>query len=559
MGALEALASHTHERRQKALPQNPSHNSNPNPNPTPRHPNPNSTHPNPSRTSTLSSQKADFKPHRLNHDVVNSFVTLCVSFARFDGAILLFNELHESGTTQAYSVQDLTTWCELCPQFARPGDAHAFVGAAMYGLTFQNENCRTYYQEQTQLLLTEFLGDARSCFERFASHGALECFSNFIEGSSAKKKGRGTEKDWALQPVQQRYVSVSHLKRGDCIGMLRRSDMPEVQRRSAALALHLQQRDAPKERPGSGDMIEAASEETYAMLQSFAGLVETEVVSVYPTVIVRSCSSRANPHVDLEGNFFFARLTSRVVLKRQLRAVLRLTTPHQDSEKGVVYLDPVLSRMLVSRGLTTQHTTAQFGSHSEKVADLAGISVGRGLRGPGFYHASCNPSQARASGAAMLRRLTLVQGPPGTGKTFVAIGILNAWVRQGHNLPVLATADSNIAVDNLVLGCVGAGLRVVRTGRPEGIRPELLEYCIEQRDGRDKMSNEEFHNQMRLRLKGAQVICSTCVGAGSESIEHIKFKHVLIDESTQATETATLCAIVKGHSFPQPPCRSRAC
>ncbi len=100
---------------------------------------------------------------------------------------------------------------------------------------------------------------------------------------------------------------------------------------------------------------------------------------------------------------------------------------------------------------------------------------------------------------------------------------------------------------------------MVRTGRLEGIRPELLQYCIEQRDGRDKMSNEEFRKQMRLRLKSAQVICSTCVGAGSESIKHIKFKHVLVDECTQATETATLCAIVKGRSFPQPPCRSRAC
>lgn len=87
---------------------------------------------------------------------------------------------------------------------------------------------------------------------------------------------------------------------------------------------------------------------------------------------------------------------------------------------------------------------------------------------------------------------------------------------------------------------------MVRTGRLEGIRPELLQYCIEQRDGRDKMSNEEFRKQMRLRLKSAQVICSTCVGAGSESIKHIKFKHVLVDECTQATETATLCAIVKG-------------
>ncbi len=140
--------------------------------------------------------------------MVNAFVTLCVSFARFDGAMSLFNELHESKTVQAYSVQDATTWFELCPQFARPGDAHAFVGAALRGVSFPNENCQSYYQDQTQLLLTEFLGDARSCFERFATGGALECTSRFMEGTSVKKKGRGTEKDWILQPVQ-RYLSLS--------------------------------------------------------------------------------------------------------------------------------------------------------------------------------------------------------------------------------------------------------------------------------------------------------------------------------------------------------------
>ena len=44
--------------------------------------------------------------------------------------------------------------------------------------------------------------------------------------------------------------------------------------------------------------------------------------------------------------------------------------------------------------------------------------------------------------------------------------------------PILATSDSNIAVDNLVEGCANVGLRAVRLGRPEQIRPELLQHCI---------------------------------------------------------------------------------
>ena len=80
-----------------------------------------------------------------------------------------------------------------------------------------------------------------------------------------------------------------------------------------------------------------------------------------------------------------------------------------------------------------------------------------------------------------------MQGPPGTGKTAVAIRILQHWARLAkanadkgdRPAPILATSDSNIAVDNLVEGCAAVGLDVVRLGRPEAIRPELLRFCID--------------------------------------------------------------------------------
>ena len=83
--------------------------------------------------------------------------------------------------------------------------------------------------------------------------------------------------------------------------------------------------------------------------------------------------------------------------------------------------------------------------------------------------------------AAATQTLTLVQGPPGTGKTKVALTVLMAWVKSGahgHGA-ILATSDSNIAVDNLLEGLAAEGVRVVRLGKPDSVRPHLLQYCVD--------------------------------------------------------------------------------
>ena len=102
---------------------------------------------------------------------------------------------------------------------------------------------------------------------------------------------------------------------------------------------------------------------------------------------------------------------------------------------------------------------------------------------------SLNGSQMLAVEGATSNRLTLVQGPPGTGKTLAATRILQHWARltaaaaaKGETPPpILATSDSNIAVDNLVEGCAGVGLRVIRLGRPEGT---LSLFCVPVKRGK---------------------------------------------------------------------------
>ena len=67
-----------------------------------------------------------------------------------------------------------------------------------------------------------------------------------------------------------------------------------------------------------------------------------------------------------------------------------------------------------------------------------------------------NPSQMDAMNSAMSRRLTIIQGPPGTGKTHTAVATLAQLAREGRG-PILATAESNVAVDNLLEGLLGLG------------------------------------------------------------------------------------------------------
>lgn len=195
-----------------------------------------------------------------------------------------------------------------------------------------------------------------------------------------------------------------------------------------------------------------------------------------------------------------------------------------------------------------------------------------------------NPSQQAAIDAALRRRVSLIQGPPGTGKTHTAIRLLACWVDAGVG-PILATADSNVAVDNLLEGLLALGIRAVRVGQPVKVREALREATLDARlEGHplgDEMTFLRDHISDLQRqlpsLKGkerglghrdvnrgwkdlrameqralddildsAEVVVATCIGAGHTLLADRRFPLVLIDEATQATEPATLVPIVRG-------------
>jgi superfamily I DNA and/or RNA helicase len=57
--------------------------------------------------------------------------------------------------------------------------------------------------------------------------------------------------------------------------------------------------------------------------------------------------------------------------------------------------------------------------------------------------------------------------------------------------------------------------------------------------------NSFFANQKRS-MKGADVVCCTCAGAGSDTLDKHWFQAILIDEASQATEPSVIVPLCKG-------------
>ena len=73
--------------------------------------------------------------------------------------------------------------------------------------------------------------------------------------------------------------------------------------------------------------------------------------------------------------------------------------------------------------------------------------------------------------------LFLIHGPPGTGKTTALIETIEQHVERDDK--VLATADSNVAVDNMVDFLNEGGVSVVRVGHPARVTETLREHTLD--------------------------------------------------------------------------------
>ena len=89
-----------------------------------------------------------------------------------------------------------------------------------------------------------------------------------------------------------------------------------------------------------------------------------------------------------------------------------------------------------------------------------------------------NETQRKAVGLALgAPDFFLIHGPPGTGKTSTLTELIVQLVKRGKK--VLATADSNVAADNILLNLSKyKELKLVRIGHPARVLEELEKYSI---------------------------------------------------------------------------------
>ncbi|KAK7203443.1 regulator-nonsense transcripts 1 [Myxozyma melibiosi] len=182
-----------------------------------------------------------------------------------------------------------------------------------------------------------------------------------------------------------------------------------------------------------------------------------------------------------------------------------------------------------------------------------------------------NQSQVDAVKSVLQKHISLIQGPPGTGKTVTSATIVYHLAKMNSG-QVLVCAPSNVAVDQLTEKIHRTGLKVVRlTAKSREDLESSVSFLSLHEQVRLNDTNIELQKLSQLKhelgelsssdekkfkkltrlaereiLANADVICCTCVGAGDPRVSRLKFRTVLIDESTQAAEPECMIPLVMG-------------
>ncbi|NLS93229.1 MAG: AAA family ATPase [Planctomycetaceae bacterium] len=224
-------------------------------------------------------------------------------------------------------------------------------------------------------------------------------------------------------------------------------------------------------------------------------------------------------------------------------------------------------------------------ARGERLAELRDVLLGR--REPQFHalpdptplNSGLDAAQREAVRFALSARdLALIHGPPGTGKTTAVVELIRQAIRRGEK--VLATAPSNMAVDNIFERLIAARENAVRLGHPARVMPHLREHTLDllvdehadvrlarklvkearvlfrqasrytrarPEPGAKQAARQEAKSLLddarRLEaqaveqiLDRADVLCATTTGLSSEILGTRRFDLAVIDEACQSTE-----------------------
>jgi len=507
----------------------------------------------------------------LSADVLETVLKALVVAAMFDEALYCLRNCTKPGTLSNFQTEQVL---QCLPQNLRNSSsliAADMISALCIATEFDKPTHRTYFIRIVRGIALEFFEEAINARDRICSIPCERLVrSSFCIVDAKIRRGKKAT-DLVVIPGNQLGVFIPDsmenrgIQAGDAVGIL----------------------PYASPYPMSAESLDR-------------NLIEATVTGMNPMVLRLQDKTNSTLYdmltEDVEGNVYrIDKLANRMVYNRQLSAVVAIASPLEkilasssspqfdmkrpspELIRAITAMDENIDLSLIN-GDVNRHQRrdcSKLTSTAELCAQAVPFFVsdesGYDENGDKMYYdqesirdqarlalskygsfEGLNASQRLAVEGAVTNRLTLIQGPPGTGKTVVAIRIMQYWARLAESealpgeqpKPILATSDSNIAVDNLVEGCANAGLVVVRLGRPESIRPDLLRFCID----RPRNSGESYGSiyQEKLHsLKNAQIICCTCIGSGADILDNMSFERVLVDEATQATEPAVLVPLTR--------------
>ncbi len=294
----------------------------------------------------------------------------------------------------------------------------------------------------------------------------------------------------------------------------------------------------------------------------------------------------------------------------EYRATVALKVPPPEQRGGRYQIDLLGSDATYRRMKKALVQVSE--AKKNRLAELRELFIGEAKPGRkpklkkdlAYFNEGLNEWQREAAAVCLAAEdVALVHGPPGTGKTTVLVEVIRQAVSRGER--VLATAPSNIAVDNMLEKLHETGLRVVRLGHPartlEFLRHNNLAALVEadpayeeikeldawrerlvkrksrhgrgigqlgyqERQERDREVQQlwrqardlEFDISRRV-LASAQVVLATHGGLSKRMLKG-DFDLAVLDEASQATEplswiplTMAKKAVFAGDSMQLPP------